>query len=101
AIYYLVITIFQGEVKFNMTKKHLKLAIMILIISAVIFSINKCQEVKEEKQKEAAEVSWYEFTVSFFNLNTYYERLEDGSFATDFYPTEVTQDRVDRWKLAA
>ncbi|MCR6105014.1 hypothetical protein HXA34_01780 [Salipaludibacillus agaradhaerens] len=84
-----------------MTKRLLKLVITVLIIGTVIFSINKCQEVKEEKQKEAAEVSWYEFTVSFFNLNTYYERLEDGSFATDFYPTEVTQDRVARWKLAA
>jgi hypothetical protein len=84
-----------------MTKRHLKLAIMILIISAVIFSINKCQEVKEEKQEEAEEVSWSDYTVYFFNLNTYYERLEDGSIATNFYPTEETQEKVDRWKLAA
>ncbi|MCR6109101.1 hypothetical protein HXA35_01935 [Bacillus sp. A301a_S52] len=84
-----------------MTKRHLKLAIMILIISAVIFSINKCQEVKEEKQEEAEEVSWSDYTVYFFNLNTYYERLEDGSIVTNFYPTEETQEKVDRWKLAA
>jgi hypothetical protein len=84
-----------------MTKKHLKLAILLLILSAVIFSINKCQEAKEEKQEEAAEVSWSDYTVYFFNLNTYYERLEDGSIATNFYPTEETQEKVDRWRLAA
>ncbi|MCR6109097.1 hypothetical protein HXA35_01915 [Bacillus sp. A301a_S52] len=84
-----------------MTKRHLKLAIMILIISAVIFSINKCQEAKEEKQKEVEEISWYEFALRFFELGTYYERLEDGSIETHFFPTDRTQPKVDRWKLAA
>ncbi|WP_078578352.1 hypothetical protein [Salipaludibacillus agaradhaerens] len=84
-----------------MKKRHLKLAIMVLIISAVIFSINKCQEAKEEKQEEAREVSLYEYVVIFFDLSTYYERLEDGSIETNFYPSKATQDKVDRWELAA
>jgi hypothetical protein len=94
-------TILQGEVEFNMTKRLLKLVITVLIIGAVTFSINKYNVAKEETLEAAEEISWYEFALRFFELGTYYERLEDGSIETHFFPTDRTQPKVDRWKLAA
>jgi hypothetical protein len=84
-----------------MKKRRLKLVITVLILMAAALSIYMYIEAKRHMVEEEKDISWYEFSLLFFELGAHYERLDDGSIETIFYPTDYTQEKVDRWKLAA